>query len=159
LYCSVVIPSVVRILVSAAAIPPNDQQAPQGFWNLTGVTTPLSRRSNLAGYAASVDELDAEALSDAELALPDAPADAELALLAALLVLLPHAASIAAQAQAHAAATHNKIGSFLISLSLLPCETLPDGFRGILPRSLQRRTYVIVTDMRPVNHDEQAGAL
>ncbi|MBO7701691.1 MAG: hypothetical protein J6S36_02130, partial [Eggerthellaceae bacterium] len=62
-------------------------------------------------------EPDAGALADAKLALPDALEDAELALLVAP---PPHAASIAAQAQAHAAATHNRIGSFLISLSSLP---------------------------------------
>ena len=96
----------------------------------------------MAGCVADAVEPDASALADAELAISDALADADLALLVAP---PPHAASIAAQAQAHAAAMHNRIGSFLISLSSLSCGTFPDRFRGILPRSLQRRAYATVT--------------
>ena len=42
------------MLVSAAAMAENPQQVPQGFWNLTGVTTPLSLKSNFSGNV-SVD--------------------------------------------------------------------------------------------------------
>ena len=99
------------MLDSAAAMLPNAQQDCQGSCILTGVTTPFSRRSNLAGYEPCETETDADALL---VALADALADAELALLAAL---PPHAASIATQTQTHAA-KHNNLGDNFISFFL-----------------------------------------
>ena len=86
----------VRMLVSAAAVPAKDQQVLQGFCIFTGVTTPLSRRSNLAGYADFDDESDFCSLAGAE---PE-------------LLAPPHATST--DARTSAAAVHSSISGFLM---------------------------------------------